>query len=91
MARRLGRRGGRRRAERLSEDEKRRIASLGGRARAASLLAAQRISDNFLHLADVRALRGDSIRVERMNTFSHRLPGLYVTRPPRRAPSGTTT
>ena len=51
MARALGRRGGRARGKRLSRAEKKRIASLGGKARARSLLAARRISDNFRYVA----------------------------------------
>ena len=47
IARRLGSRGGRARGERLSADEKKRIASLGGQARMASLRASRRIVENL--------------------------------------------
>lgn len=77
MAQALGRRGGRARARRLSAEDKKRIASLGGKARATSIQAAQRVTDNFLYLADVLELQGGAPTVTRLNSFEHRLPGIY--------------
>jgi hypothetical protein len=80
VARALGRRGGRARAKRLSAAEKRRIASLGGRARLESIRAARRITDNFAYAAAVGDLRGRPARVARLATFGGRLPGIYRAR-----------
>jgi len=77
MARALGRRGGRVRAERLSATERTQIASLGGTARARSLDVARRIDDNFRYLAAARLLRGTSRRVTRRTRIDGRLPGIY--------------
>jgi hypothetical protein len=76
MAQALGRRGGRARARNLSPDERRRIAALGGAARRRSLEAARRLTANFRYAAVVRELRPPPA-VERMKSFSSRLPGLY--------------
>jgi len=77
MATALGRRGGRMRAVRLSEGERRRIASLGGKARSASLQAARRIEANLRYAALVRSLRGPAVAIARLDTFEGPLPGLY--------------
>jgi hypothetical protein len=79
LARLLGRRGGLARGRRLSATEKTRIASLGGRARAQSLLAAGRIADNFRYVATVGALQG-AARVKQERACTRKLPGLYPTR-----------
>jgi hypothetical protein len=80
MARRLGKRGGMARARRLSAERRREIASLGGRARRQSLVAAKRIAANFRYLAAVLALQGGPPEVTRMKTFDGRLPGIYPDR-----------
>jgi hypothetical protein len=80
MARVLGRRGGRARAERLSAEARRSIASLGGQARRRSILAARRILDNLRYAAAVQELRGGSPGIIRMKTFGGPLPGLYPDR-----------
>lgn len=77
MAKVLGRRGGRQRAGRLSAEDRRRIASLGGEARGRSLLMAQRIEDNLRYAAAVLELRRPPITVTRLNAFEGRLPGIY--------------
>ncbi len=77
MARRLGRRGGRARAKRLSAERRRHIASLGGQARRRSLLVARRIADNLRYAAAVFELRGRVPKLVRMKAFTGRLPGLY--------------
>ena len=77
MARALGRKGGRARAQRLSVAEKKRIASLGGKARLRSLQAARRIADNFRYAAAVDGLRGQPAAVRRLKSFAGPLPGIY--------------
>ncbi len=77
MARILGRRGGRARAARLSVSDRRRIASLGGRARRRSLQAARRIDDNFRYAAVLGDLRGQPTSVRRLTVFAGPLPGIY--------------
>jgi hypothetical protein len=78
VARALGRRGGLARARRLSADDRRRIASLGGRARSRSLLITRRIADNFRYLASVRELQGGRPVIRRMRSCRGRLPGIYA-------------
>jgi hypothetical protein len=77
MARVLGRRGGRARGERLSAAERKRIASLGGKARRQSLQAARRIADNFRYAASLDDLRGRPGLIKRLSTFTGPLPGIY--------------
>ncbi len=77
MAKALGRRGGRTRAQRLSAERRREIASLGGLARAQSLVAARRIAENFRYAAIIQELRGPSVTVTRVHAFAGPLPGLY--------------
>ena len=76
----LGRRGGIARARRLSADERRRIASLGGLARRRSLEAARRIERNLEYAAAVVALRGPVRPVQRVDRVTGRLPGVYPAR-----------
>ncbi|MEO8682808.1 MAG: hypothetical protein ABI665_27415 [Vicinamibacterales bacterium] len=75
MAKALGRKGGQARARRLPAHEKKRIASMGGRARLASLQAARRIIENLRYAAAVDALRG-AVPVTRRATFAGPLPGI---------------
>lgn len=82
VAKMLGRRGGRSRAKRLSADERRRIAALGGHARHRARQVAQRIEQNLRYAAAVVELQGPLPRVTRMKTFKGPLPGLYSERPP---------
>ena len=81
LARKLGARGGRARARRLTADRRRRIAAQGGAARRESLAAARRIADNFAYVEAVVTLQGGRPKVRRMSRFGGRLPGLYPTRP----------
>lgn len=81
IARALGRRGGRMRARRLSVEDRRRIASLGGKARLHSLSAARRIADNLRYAAAFVELRGQSPHVTRLRAFEGRLPGIYPAEP----------
>jgi hypothetical protein len=81
MARALGRRGGLSRACRLSADDRRRIAALGGQARSQSLTVARRIADNFRYLAAVRDLQGGSHAIRRVRSSRGPLPGIYPRGP----------
>lgn len=77
MARALGSMGGRARSERLSATEKKRIASLGGKARLRSLRAARRIVDNLRYAAVLGELCGQVTSVKRQKEFAGPLPGIY--------------
>lgn len=77
MARALGREGGRARGKKLSAADKKRIASLGGKARLQSLQAARRIVDNFRYAAVLGELRGQPTTVRRVSAFAGPLPGIY--------------
>jgi hypothetical protein len=81
MARALGRRGGRSRAQRLDAARRKQIASLGGAARARSLEAARRIEANLRYAATVELLRGPGRPVVRMKRFGGPLPGIYRGKP----------
>ena len=78
MARALGRRGGRARGTRLSAAARKRIASLGGKARSQSLKASGRIVDNFRYAAVLDDLRGRPATVRRLSAFAGPLPGIYL-------------
>lgn len=77
IAKALGRRGGRARARRLSAEERKRIASLGAKARLRSLQAAQRVTDNFRYLDAVIELRGGAPAVARTRKPEGPIPGIY--------------
>jgi hypothetical protein len=68
------------RALRLSARERKRIASLGGKARATSLQAARRIAVNLRYAALLQELRGQSTVVKRLRAFEGPLPGIFPTR-----------
>jgi|SRR5579885_146574 len=56
-AKALGRRGGRARARNLSAEQRKKIASMGGKSRALSRHAARRIEENFKYLEAIEDLR----------------------------------
>ena len=68
------------RARRLSADERRRIAALGGMARATSLQAARRVEANLRYAALIQDLLGQSADVTRLQAFEGRLPGIYPSK-----------
>ena len=78
MAQQLGRRGGLKRAARLSADGKRRIAALGGTARAESFAMARRVEANLRYAATMAELQPGSVVVVRESRPKGRLPGIYV-------------
>jgi hypothetical protein len=78
IAQQLGRRGGLKRAARLSADRKRRIAALGGNARAESFTIARRIEENLRYAATLEELQPRPAVVTREERPERRLPGIYV-------------
>lgn len=68
------------RALRLSARERRRIASLGGKARSTSLQAARRIAANLRYAALIQDLRGQATDVRRLPAFEGPLPGIFTSR-----------
>lgn len=78
MAQQLGRRGGLTRAARLSADGKRRIATLGGNARAESFAIARRVEENLRYAATMAELQPRSVAPAREERPDRRLPGIYV-------------
>lgn len=76
MARALGRKGGKARAARLGLAEKRHIAALGGKARALSLHAARRVSENFRYVEAIEALQSRP-KVVRLSAFDGPLPRIH--------------
>ena len=79
MARALGSKGGKARAKRLDSAEKRRIAALGGRARALSFHATRRINENLRYADAMTALRPPT-KAARLRNFAGPLPGLHGAR-----------
>ena len=76
IAKELGRRGGLKRAQNLSADEKSRIARMGAKARVASLKAAARVETNFKYLEAVRQLNPPPV-VQSVKSFSGKLPCIH--------------
>jgi hypothetical protein len=81
MARALGSKGGKARAKRLAPAEKRRIAALGGRARALSIHATRRVAENFRYAEVVDALQPRP-KVIRLRDFAGPLPGIHASGTP---------
>jgi hypothetical protein len=82
MARALGSKGGKARAKRLSPAEKRRIAALGGRARALSIHAVRRVAENFRYVDALAALRPRP-KVQRLRNYTGPLPGIRGSQAPK--------
>jgi len=57
LAKTLGRRGGKARAKNLSQEQRKKIASMGGWAKALSRHAVRRVEDNFRYLEAIEALK----------------------------------
>jgi hypothetical protein len=76
MARLLGRRGGRARAKKLSAEERRRIAALGGEARRRSFEATRRVLTNLRYAATVIELQGGRPTIVPTKTFKGPLPDI---------------
>ncbi len=76
MARTLGRRGGRRRAQRLSNRRRAEIARMGARARAESLRLADLIRNNFEYVKAMERLSPPA-QVLSETTCRGALPGIH--------------
>lgn len=75
IAKRLGRRGGRARAKKLSALERKRIAAQGGEARAESYRAKRIIEENFRYLEFIEQFLPKP-KITRVSEVSHPLPGI---------------
>jgi hypothetical protein len=69
------------RASRLSAQDRKRIASMGGRARLDSLRTAQRLADNLQYAAALGELSGRAPDVTPLRAFEGPLPGIYPPDP----------
>lgn len=76
IAKELGRRGGLKRAKNLSSARKKEIAQMGAKARAESILIAERIRTHFAHLTFIQALNPPP-PVQSVSTCDEKLPGIY--------------
>lgn len=76
FAKALGRRGGFKRAQRLSPRQRKEIASAGGLARLESFKLAKRIEENFLYLEAIQAMV-PSPKVQSLKTPRNKLPDIY--------------
>ena len=76
FAKALGRRGGLKRAESLSEGRKKEIASSGGKARLESHRTARRIEQNFRYLEAMREI-APSPKVRSFPAMRSKLPGTH--------------
>jgi len=76
IAKILGRRGGLKRAQNLSSNEKARIACMGAKARVASLKAASRIETNFKYLETIRQLK-PLPKVKSVSSTNRKLPSIH--------------
>jgi hypothetical protein len=72
------RQGGRKCTARLSASAKRRIAALGGKARAESFAIARRIEQNLRYAAAMDELQPESVVVVREQRPERRLPDIHV-------------
>ncbi|OGQ45181.1 MAG: hypothetical protein A3H42_02370 [Deltaproteobacteria bacterium RIFCSPLOWO2_02_FULL_46_8] len=72
----LGRKGGLKRAQKLSSARKKAIAVVGAKARAESLRAAKRIQENFLYLEAIREMAPPP-KVRSLKKTRNKLPDIY--------------
>ncbi|MCB1214912.1 MAG: hypothetical protein KDK66_05490 [Deltaproteobacteria bacterium] len=77
IAKKLGQKGGRARAKKLSAKVRSQIASSGGKARAESYRAKHIIQSNFAYLEFVETFLPKP-KVKRVNQTQERLPGIYI-------------
>lgn len=76
IAKKLGSRGGLKRAKNLSSDRRREIAKLGAKARTESIQLANRFRSNFTYLKAVRKF-APPIHVISESSIKGKLPGIY--------------
>jgi len=77
IARTLGRKGGLARAKKLSKEQRKKIASLGGRTKALSAKAQERIESNFRFAETLKLLR-PAPKVKSVSHAKRPLPGVYA-------------
>lgn len=75
-AKALGRRGGLKRAKRLSGTRRKAIAAAGGHARSESLRLAKRIEVNFRYIEAIREMT-NAPTARSLKRASGKLPGIY--------------
>lgn len=76
FAKTLGRRGGLKRAQRLSPTKRKEIASTGGLARSESFKLAKRIEENFLYLEAIQEMAPPP-KVQFLKTPRNKLPDIH--------------
>lgn len=76
IAKELGRRGGLKRASRLSPEERKDIATQGGAARAESYALARRIDVNFRYVEALHEL-SPPVRVKSLKSCRYKLPDIH--------------
>jgi len=76
VAKVLGRRGGLKRAQNLSSNEKTRIARMGAKARVASLKASARVETNFKYLEAIWQLKPPP-KVKSVKSTNSKLPSIH--------------
>lgn len=76
IAKELGRRGGLKRAARLSSEERKNIATKGGMARSESFALARRIDVNFRYVEAMHEL-SPPVRVKSLKSCRHKLPSVH--------------
>ncbi len=79
LAQALGRRGGLARAKTLSASQRKEIAAKGGRMKALSAKAAERLEANFKYLKVVQELQ-KAPKPKSISRVDHPLPGIYAGR-----------
>lgn len=77
LAQALGSRGGHARAKRLSAEQRKKIASLGGQVKALSEKANDRIESNFCFARTMKLLRKVP-KIKSVSRIHHPLPGIYA-------------
>ncbi|MCP5468310.1 MAG: hypothetical protein H7A32_03485 [Deltaproteobacteria bacterium] len=77
LAKLLGQRGGKVRAKKLSAQQRKDIASLGGQKRVQSLQIKKAMIENFRYLEAIRLL-SKPVKVRQVSSCKQRLPGIYL-------------
>ena len=77
IAKALGRKGGLARAKKLSAEQRKKIASLGGKVKAISAKANERIESNF-RLAETLKLLRPAPKIKSVSHAKEPLPGVYA-------------
>lgn len=78
IAKALGRKGGLARAKKLSAEQRKKIASLGGQVKSLSAKANDRIESNFRFARTMKLLRKVP-KIKSVSRVNHPLPGIYAS------------